>query len=105
MDVITKTSAIIARLAAGAALVALAGEILPRLVCEGRMSAASASTVLGQVPRLREDLQRQIDAATESLAGLQDRVEVLGQFLLLHQEALAPSEVADVERLLTTVRG
>ena len=105
MDVITRTSAIIGRLAAGAALVVMAAEILPRLVDEGRMSASSASTVLEQVPRLREDLQRQIDAVAESLGALQDRVEVLGQFLLLHRDALAPTEVAELEQLLSTVRG
>jgi hypothetical protein len=105
MDVITRTSAIIARLAAGAALVVMAAEILPRLVDEGRMSPASAATVLDQVPRLREDIQRQIDAVAESLGALQDRVEVLGQFLLLHRDALAPTEVAELEQLLSTVRG
>jgi len=105
MDVITRTSAIIARLAAGAALVVMAAEILPRLVDEGRMSPTSAATVLDQVPRLREDIQRQIDAVAESLGALQDRVEVLGQFLLLHRDALAPTEVAELEQLLSTVRG
>ena len=69
------------------------------------MPATTAATVLSQVPQLRSDLQRQIEAAVESLGGLQDRVEVLGQFMLLHREALAATEVADLERLLTTVRG
>jgi hypothetical protein len=105
MDVLTKTSALMSRLTAGAALIAVASDIVPRLVEQGWMSGDAAAAVLEQIPQLRDDLQRQIDAIAESIEGLQDRVEVLGQFLLLHRAALAPGEAAEVERLLAGVRG
>lgn len=105
MDALTHATLLLSRLQASASLVALAAGILPRLIAGGEMSPAEGKVVLDQIPALAQDVQEQISQFENSVEAVQDRVEILGQFLLLHRRSLTPNELASVKRLLAKVRG
>ena len=105
MESLTQVASLLSRLRAGASLVAMASAILPRLVASGRMSEADAAKILAQIPALKKEIQDRIAEIAGWVEAVQDRVEVLAQFLLFHRSALASDELAEIERLLHIVKG
>ena len=105
METFTSLINLVGRLNAGAALVRLAAEVLPRLSSTGRMPPLDAVRLLAEIPALQRDIEVQLQAAKQSAEAVQDRVETLAQFLLLHRASLSEDEVNQVERLLMAVRG
>ncbi len=105
METFTSLINLVGRLSAGAALVRLAAEVLPRLSSTGRMPPLDAVRLLAEIPALQRDIEVQLQAAKQSAEAVQDRVETLAQFLLLHRASLSEDEVNQVERLLMAVRG
>ena len=105
MESLTQVASLLSRLRAGASLVAMASAILPRLVASGRTSEADAAKILAQIPALKQEIQDRISEIAGWVEAVQDRVEVLAQFLLFHRSALASDELAEIERLLHIVKG
>lgn len=93
------------RLTASLQLLRLAEEALPALVKSGRTTNENAQTVLDQIPALRRDIDEQVNAAKIMIELIQDRVEAVAQFLLLHRAALNRGQSEDLDRWLSEVRG
>ena len=93
------------RLTASLQLLRLAEEAVPALVKSGRMTNENAQTVLDQIPALRRDIDLQVNAAKIMMESIQDRVEEVAQFLLLHRSALNRGQAEDLDRWLAEVRG
>lgn len=96
---------IVKRLTAALQLVKLAEEVIPRLVSEKLTSDKNATTILSQIPALRADIDRQIQNAKDAMEGIQDRIEILTQFLLLHRNALTAEQSALLDQNLAGLRG
>jgi hypothetical protein len=92
------------RLKAALSLVLLAETVIPRLVSDGHTTAENAAIVLAQIPELRTEIQAQIDKVKEAMEAIQDRVEGLAQFLLLHRAALTSEQSAELDRNLAALR-
>jgi hypothetical protein len=104
MTEITSAMGVLKRLSGSLLLLKLAETIIPRLVANGYTDHGSAEKVLGQVPSLRAEIGRQIEAVKEAMELIQDRVEAVAQFLLVHRVHLEPTEESEVRRLLSEVR-
>lgn len=105
MTEITSAMSVLKRLSGSLLLLKLAETIVPRLVARGYMEQNSAEKVLGQLPALRAEIGRQIEAVQQAMEMIQDRVEAVAQFLLVHRTHLEPDEESEVRRLLGEVRG
>lgn len=97
-------SAIVQRLAAASALVAMAQSAIPHLVNARLTAEADGLKILNQIAAIRTDIIEQLAAVVRAMESIQDRVEVLGQFLLLHRRALKTDDASEIERLLGAVK-
>ena len=95
---------IVKRLTAALQLVNLAEEVIPTLVSAGRTTEESAALILKQIPGLRGDIVGQIESALKAMEGIQDRVEILTQFLLLHRGARTANQSALLDQNLAALR-
>ena len=93
------------RLTAALHLIQLAEEVVPKLVSDGRTPADHGARILGQIPALRADIDEQVNAAKALMESIQDRVESLTQFLMLHRNALSRAQSEDLDRWLAELRG
>lgn len=96
---------IVKRLNAALQLVKLAEEVIPGLITGGRSTKENGSIILSQIPALRADIDRQIENAKHAMEGVQDRIEVLTQFLLLHRGALNTEQAERLDQNLKALRG
>lgn len=96
---------VLKRLSGALLLLKLAETIIPRLVSNGHTSPEVASKVLGQIPTLRSEITHQIEAVKAVMEMIQDRVEAIAQFLLLHRSHIDDNDSAELNRLLGEVRG
>lgn len=96
---------VLKRLSGSLLLLKIAEAVIPRLVRNGHMTASAAEKILAQVPELRAEISREIEAVREAMELIQDRVESIAQFLLLHRTHLEANEESEVQRLLQEVRG
>lgn len=105
MTEITSAMRVLKRLSGSAQLLTLAETVILRLVAHGHTDAKSAEKVLGRVPALRAEITRQIEAVQEAMELIQDGVEAVAQFLLVHRTHLQPDEASEVHKLLGEIRG
>lgn len=105
MTEITAAMGILKRLSGSLLLLKLAETVVPRLVAGGHVEPSSAEKILGQIPALRIEIARQIESVKGAMESIQDHVEAVAQLLLVHRTRLAPTEEAEVLRLLGEVRG
>jgi hypothetical protein len=103
--IITTVLVMLKRLTASLQLLRLAEEAVPALVKSGRTTNENAQRVLDQIPALRNDIDLQVNAAKIMMESIQDRVETVAQFLLLHRCALNRGQSEDLDRWLVEVRG
>ena len=103
--IITTVLDMLKRLTAALHLLRLAEEAVPALVKSGRTTNENAEAVLDQIPSLRSDIDLQVNAAKIMMETIQDRVEAVAQFLLLHRSALNRGQAEDLDRWLAEVRG
>jgi len=92
------------RLTAGLHLLRLAEEVIPSLVAEGATTAEHANEVLAEIPALRTDIDDQVNAAKIMMVSIQDRMETIAQFLMLHRSSLSQAQSKDMDRWLAEVR-
>jgi hypothetical protein len=102
---VTTVLDILKRLTAALHLLRMAEEIIPALVNKGSTTGEHASKVLSQIPALRTDIEQQVNAAKVMMASVQDRVEAVAQFLMLHRNSLTRAQSEDLDRWLSEVRG
>lgn len=96
---------VLKRLTGALLLLKLAEHVIPKLVSNGHTTAEHAGVILGQIPALRADIQHEVDSAKTAMEAIQDRVEVIAQFLLLHKGGLNPVQSGELQHLLDEVRG
>ena len=104
-SIITSVLEILKRLTAALHLLRLAEQSIPALVSGGHTSSENAQKILDQIPALRRDIDEQVNAAKIMMVSIQDRVESIGQFLLLHRKSLGPAQGEDLERWLAEIKG
>jgi hypothetical protein len=95
---------IVKRLTAALRLVKLAEDVIPKLISDGRTTEDNAAVVLRQIPALRADIDQQIKNAVKAMETIQDRVEALVQFLLLHRAALTAEQSAELDQQLHALK-
>lgn len=95
---------IVSRLGAALRLVGLAEEAIPQIASSGHTSKDVADEVLRQIPSLRADIAQQIEAAKAMLSSIQDRVEAVAQFLMLHRKVLSREQSHDLDRWMSELR-
>jgi polyhydroxyalkanoate synthesis regulator phasin len=105
MTQLTSLFEIVKRLPSALHLLKLAEEVIPTLVSRGATTAESAKTILGQIPALRADIEEEIASAKRMMRSIQDRVEALAQFLLLHRGMLTAQQSAELDRQLKALKG
>lgn len=105
MTQLTSLLEIVKRLPPALHLLQLAEEVIPTLVTRGATSAESARIILGQIPGLRADIEDQIANARRMMQSIQDRIEALAQFLLLHRGMLTAQQSAELDRQLKALKG
>ena len=93
------------RLTAALQLLRLSEDVIPTLVSSGSTTAEHANAVLAQIPALRKDIDDQVNAAKIAMESIQDRVEAVAQFLMLHRKSLTRAQSEDLDRWLAEVRG
>jgi len=96
---------ILKRLTAALQLLRLSEDVIPTLVSNGSTTAEHANAVLSQIPALRKDIDEQVNAAKIAMESIQDRVEAVAQFLMLHRKSLTRAQSEDLDRWLAEVRG
>lgn len=96
---------ILKRLTAGLHLLRLADDVIPKLVADDSTMHEHAHLVLAQIPVLRRDIDLQVEASKALMNSIQDRVEAIAQFLLLHRKRLSPAQSEDLDRWLAELRG
>ena len=92
------------RLIAGLHLLRLAEDVIPSLVASRVTTAEHANKVLAQIPALRTDIDDQVNAAKAVMVSIQDRIEAVAQFLMLHRSSLNQAQSEDLDRWLAEVR-
>jgi hypothetical protein len=105
LTAIPKVISIIDRLHAAYKLVSLVQIVMPRLVSAGTMSQSAADMMVDQIGGIGSQIEQRIDSLSASIDQIQDRVETLGQFLLLHRDALTAGEIREVEKQMIAVKG
>lgn len=105
MTQLTSLLDIVRRLPPALHLLKLAEEVIPGLVSRGATTSENARVILGQIPALRADIEEQIASAQRMMQSIQDRVEALAQFLLLHRGMLTAQQAAELDRQLKGLRG
>lgn len=103
--IVTTVLDMLKRLTAALHLLRLAEQVIPTLVSRGRTTDEHAKKILDQFPALRTDIDEQVNAAKIMMSSIQDRVESIAQFLILHRSALSPAQAEDLDRWLAEVRG
>jgi hypothetical protein len=93
------------RLTAALHLLKLAEDVIPSFVSSGVTTAEHAEKILAQIPALRTDIDDQVNAAKIMMVSIQDRVEAVAQFLMLHRASLSRAQSEDLDRWLGEVRG
>ena len=93
------------RLTAALQLLRLSEEVIPSLVAGGLTTQENANVILAQIPALRRDIDQQVNAARILMDSIQDRVESVAQFLMLHRKSLTKTQSDDMDRWLAEVRG
>jgi hypothetical protein len=96
---------IVNRLGAALRLIGLAEEAVPHMVAKGHTTDDVARRVMSQIPSLKADIVAQIEAAKVMLSSIQDRVEAVAQFLMLHRKALSATQSRDLDCWMTELRG
>lgn len=104
-SVVSTVLDILKRLTAALQLLRLADEALPDLVASGATTKEHADLISSQLPALRQDIDDQVNAAKVMMGSIQDRVESIAQFLMLHRKALRPDQSENLDRWLAQVRG
>jgi hypothetical protein len=104
-SVVSTVLSILNRLTAALQLLRLADEAIPALVSSGATTQENADLILAQLPALRQDIDDQVNAAKVMMDSIQDRVESVAQFLMLHRKALRPDQSENLDRWLAQVRG
>ena len=92
------------RLTASLHLLRLAEDVIPSLVSRGVSTVEHAEKVLAQIPALRTDIDDQVNAAKIMMTSIQDRVEAVAQYLILHRNSLSRAQSDDLDRWLAEVR-
>jgi hypothetical protein len=92
------------RLTAGLHLLRLAEDVIPSLVASGVTTAEHANKVLAQIPALRTDIDEQVNAAKAMMVSIQDRIEAVAQFLMLHRSSLSQAQAEHLDRWNAEVR-
>jgi hypothetical protein len=93
------------RLTAAIHLLRLVEEVVPRLVSVDRISRDKADAVLAQIPELRRDIDRQVNAAKIMMTSVDHRIEPVAEILLTHRESLTQAQQEDLNRWWNQLRG
>jgi hypothetical protein len=104
-SVVSTVLSILKRLTAALQLLRLADEAIPTLVSSGATTKENADLISAQLPALRKDIDDQVNAAKVMMGSIQDRVESVAQFLLLHRKALRLDQSENLDHWLAQVRG
>jgi D-Tyr-tRNAtyr deacylase len=88
------------RLHAGSRLLTIASELLPLLD-----SKDSVETISSQIAALRNEIEEQIQSMERSMQNIEDRIETIAQFILLHRTKVDSTKAVEIEQLVAMVRG